>query len=475
MTSPISEPSAPDSAPPPGCPAHGVGPGGVARLFGPGHDEDPYEFYERLRKDHGAVAPVLVPGDHQAWLVLGHRENLEVARTPSLFSRDPRLWRDMQEGKVPPDNPLAPVTRWEPLCVFVEGEEHARLRKAVTDSLSRFETRGIRRHVVRFSNELIDKFIHEGRVDLVSQFAEQLPLRVMTQLFGMNESYGPELVHAVRDMISGSETAGESDAVVTQALKELVERSRANPRHDLASKLLEHEAQLTEKEAWEHLRLMKAAGHEPTAYLLANTLKLILTDRRIRGTLAGGHMTLPDALEQVMWDEPPMTTNIARYATGDTALGGKTIKKGDMLILGLAAGNFDPAIRPDLNVSVQGNRSHLAFSGGPHECPGKDLGLAIVETGIDTLLSRIPDLRLAVPEESLERTATPMQFGYKALPSEFEAKRRKQAAVQKPPVELPPQQPAPASAPLPEAVPVPARGRASWLRRLREKITTTGT
>ena len=459
------------AVPPPGCPAHaaadgpgtvptgvtglptgipadgpspGVGPGGVRRLYGPEADADPVGLYERLRAEHGAVAPVLLPGDLPAWLVLGHRENLEVSRTPSLFSRDSRLWHDMQRGNVPPDHPMAPLTTWQPLCVFADGEEHERLRRAVTESLSRFEARGIRRYVTRFADQLIDQFVGTGRADLVDQFADQLPMRVITQLFGMPEGYGPRLVDAARDMIQGTETAVQSNDYVTETLQSLVERKRVTPGHDFASMLLAHPARLTDDEVREHLRVVLVSANEPTVNLLANTLELVLTDQRFRATLAGGHMTLPDALEQVLWDEPPMTTNIGRWATGDAELAGKSIKAGDMLLLGLAAGNVDPAIRPDLATPMHGNRSHLAFSGGPHECPGQDLGRAIVDTGIDTLLTRLPDLRLAVTEDELRRDAALMSRRLVALPATFTPRRAKASARTGPgvpSVELPPLRP----------------------------------
>ncbi|SCK47006.1 Cytochrome P450 [Streptomyces sp. WMMB 322] len=462
----------PSAMPPPGCPAHGLGPGGLRRLYGPEADADPIALYERLRREHGALAPVLLPGDREAWLVLGHRENLEVSRTPSLFSRDSRLWRDMQEGKVPPDHPLAPLTMWQPLCVFAEGEEHERLRRAVTESLSRFEARGIRRYVTRFAHQLIDEFEPEGRADLVEQFADQLPLRVITQLFGMPEHHGPRLIDAAKDMIRGSETAVASNDYITEALQELVDRKRASPGHDVASKLIEHPARLTNDEVREHLRVVLVSANEPTVNLIANTLRLVLTDQRFRATLAGGHMTLPDALEQVLWDEPPMTTNIGRWATGDAQLAGKTIKAGDMLLLGLAAGNADPQIRPDKSTPMHGNRSHLAFSGGPHECPGQDLGRAIVDTGIDTLLTRLPDLRLAVPEERLTWETALMSRRLVALPVEFAARRKNAAPRQGPgvpSVELPPLQPRePASVPMPPVAPPPEP--ASWWTRLKQKM-----
>ncbi|MGP3978856.1 cytochrome P450 [Streptomyces sp. 8N114] len=416
------------AAPPPGCPAHAggldSGIAGMRRLFGPEADADPMALYEKLRAEHGPVAPVQLPGDVWAWLVLGHRENLEVLRTPSLFSRDSRYWHAMREGRIGPDHPLAPVTMWQPLCVFADGMEHRRLRQALTDSLSSFESRGIRRYVIRFTHQLIDEFQDAGQADLVEQFADQLPMRVITKLFGMEEEYGPKLVEAAKDLIQGTETAVESNNFITETLQRLVDRKRASPAHDVGSKLIEHPARLTDDEVREHLRLTMVAANETTVNLISNTLRMLLTDRRFRATLAGGHTTLPDALEQVLWDEPPQTTTIGRWATGDTQLAGRQIKAGDLLVLGLAAGNVDPAVRPDLSVPLHGNRSHLAFAAGPHECPGRDLGRAIADTGLDTLLSRLPDLRLAVPEEELRRDNALMSRRLVSLPTSFTPPRR---------------------------------------------------
>ncbi|MEY9962534.1 cytochrome P450 [Streptacidiphilus sp. MAP12-16] len=409
--------------PPPGCPAHGLGPDGVRRLYGPEAEADPKGLYEKLRAEHGAVAPVLLHGDLPAWLVLGHRENLDVARTPSRFSRDSRRWTAFQQNQVSPDSPLMPMVAWQPLCVFADGEEHKRLRGAVTDSLELFDRRGLRRHVTRFTDQLIDNFAAAGTADLVSQFAEHLPMLVMTQLLGMPEEYGPRLVEAARDLMKGTETAIASNDFVVATMRQLVERKRAAPGSDLPSWLLQ--AGLTDDEVLEHLRLILVAANETTVNLIADTLRMVLTDRRFRANLSGGHMTLPDALDQVLWDSPPLSAVPGRWATGDTELAGRTIKAGDMLLLGLAAGNVDPQIRPDLTEPLYGNRSHLAFSSGPHECPGQDVGRAIAEAGIDTLLMRLPDLQLAVEEDQLRWTSAWLSRHLAELPVEFTPRRPK--------------------------------------------------
>ncbi|MFP3991370.1 cytochrome P450 [Streptomyces sp. E11-3] len=470
MTTPESAPN-PAAVPPPGCPAHGKSPDELQRLYGPAAEADPLALYESLRQRHGPVAPVLLHGDLPAWVVLGYRENLEVMRSPARFSRDSRLWRMFQEGKVAEDSPLRPMVAWQPICVFADGEEHARLRGAVTDSLERLDRRGIRRYTARYTNQLIDEFATAGQADLITEFAERLPMLVMTKLLGMPEEYGPQLVNAALDLMKGSETALASNDLIVGTLRQLVERKHTAPGRDLPSWLIGHGSDLTDDEVLEHLRLVLIAANETTVNLIANTLRMVLTDQRFRASLSGGHMTLPDALEQVLWDAPPLAAVPGRWATGDIELGGQLIKAGDMLLLGVAAGNVDPEIRPDLSTPVQGNRSHLAFSRGPHECPGQDIGRAIADTGIDTLLMRLPDLRLAVPETGLHSRAAWLSRRLESLPVRFAPPRSNTQETVLPPPAAANKQPLPPAAPAPAPVPTDDRAsRGPWWRRLLNRL-----
>lgn len=459
------------TVPPQGCPAHGLEGTPVRRVYGREAEGSPYELYERLRREHGAVAPVLLPGDVSAWLVLGHRENLEVMRTPSLFTADSRNWSAMKEGRLSADSPLLPVTAWQPLLAFVDGEEHARLRGAITTALGRFNRHGVRRHIVRLTHQLIDAFITRGEADLVTEFADRLPILVMARLCGIPEEYGIPLGDAVRDMVSGSESAVRSNEYVMTTMREMVALKRENPDKDLISWLIEHDGALTDDEVAEHVRHALTVSNVTTSNLVANTLRMVLTDPRFRGNLSGGQMTLPDALDQVLWDQPPLAVIPTRWALGDTVLGGQEIRAGDMVMLGIAAGNVDPEIRPDLKAPMHGNRSHLAFGSGPHECPGIDIGRAVADTGIDALLGRMPEIELAVSDAELTMTATWMSARLDRLPVRFPRASPRETA--QPRIDIPA---APVAQPLPEAAPavppVPAMApgtpapRASWWRRL---------
>jgi cytochrome P450 len=465
--------------PPPGCPAHGLGPGGLHRLYGP-EAEDLGALYEKLRAEHGAVAPLLLHDDVPIWVVLGHAENLHMVSTPTHFARDSRLWSAVQDGTVAPDNPLMPLIAWQPICSHAEGDEHLRLRGAVMGAMSTINHRNIRRYINRSTQHLANQFCEKGRADLVSQFAEHLPMAVLCEILGMPEEYDERLVQATRDLLKGTETAIASNEYVVGILTRLTARRRANPDEDFTSHLINHPARLDDEEVAQHLRLVLLAAYEATANLIANVMRVVLTDPRFRAQLNGGQMTVQQAVEQSLWDEPPFSAVLGYFAKQDAELGGRRIRQGDGLILGIAPGNIDPRVRPDLTANMMGNRSHLAFGGGPHECPGQDIGRAIADTGVDALLMRLPDIQLDCDEDELRWRSSMSSRHLVELPVRFEP-RPPQDVDQLPAVnplpqqrsgwhvtteqtQLPPPTPRPAA---PAPAPEPAHRPGAWQRLLR--------
>ena len=246
-----------------GCPVahHGAD---LTRLYGPDAATDPVGIYERLRKEHGSVAPVLLEGDVPAWLVLGYRDNRRVLDNPRQFSRDARIWRDWRDGRIEETSPIMPMVGWRPDCVSQDGEPHRRLRGAVTDGLQAATARGIRRHVTHFANKQIDAFADAGRADLVADYAEQLPMLVLTRMLGLPAADGLRLIESCAQVFKGGEAALEHNDRIMQILAELAERKRAEPGSDFATALLEHPAGLDHDEVVSHLRLVLIAAHTTT-------------------------------------------------------------------------------------------------------------------------------------------------------------------------------------------------------------------
>ncbi|MGW7368291.1 cytochrome P450 [Streptomyces sp. NPDC054841] len=411
----------------PHSPAHGhpgTGRGGrcpaATALYGPhlGGDAMP-ALYEELRDRYGPVAPVTVAPGIEAWLVLGHRELLRLTREEQDFSHDPRHWGLLREGRVPADSPILPLVGWRPALLFADGQQHRRMRAAVSDALAGINGHELRRSVRAAAEQLIASFAERREADLVPHYARKLPMQVITGLLGLDDRTGQQLVQAIAGMAASNADSANASKRMGAILLALIEEKRRRPGNDVTSALLHHPARLTDEEVLHNLVVMFVAGNQTTVNWIATTLRILLCDPAFRSSLTGGHLTVDDALDLVLWRFPPTQNFPARYATRDLSFGGQDIRAGDMLVLGLAAANADPAVLPPDGSPVVGNRSHLAFGAGPHTCPAQDPARLITRTAVDTIRHRLPDLELAVAESELAWISSPWSKGLAALPVRF--------------------------------------------------------
>ncbi|MET7302601.1 cytochrome P450 [Embleya sp. NPDC005575] len=387
-----------------------------AVLSGPRFESDPAGVYRELRERHGPVAPVVLDGGVRAWLVLGYAELLAVLRDPDRFSHDSRLWRDRNEGLVPADWPLSPMVEYRPSILCTDGPEHRRRSAAVGHSLGRVDRRALRGEIEHMADSLIDTFVARGEADLLTEYAQRLPLLAMGRMVGMPAPDGPHLVRAINGMFDGGPDALAHQVVFHRMMTDLVAAKRIAPGADVTSWMIAHPAGLTDAEVIEDLLVITPT--EPTANWIGNSLRVLLTDHTLHASLTGGRRTTDEALDEVLWQDPPMQNAAGRWATGDTMLGGTLIRSGDFLLLGIAAANADPAVRT-ADTELAGNRAHLAWGGGPHMCPAQDHARLIAKTAVDTLLDRLPDLHLAVPQDALTWRPSPWIRALATLPVAF--------------------------------------------------------
>lgn len=413
----------PDGPPPPGCPAHQ---GPATPLYGPDFAADPHAVYQRLRTQ-GPVAPVELAPRVRATLVTDYRAALEVLRNTDVFGKDARRWRALAEGRVEADNPVVPMMAYRPNCLFSDGDDHRRYRQAVDDSLARIDPNALRGYVERSADSLIDRFTALGEADLLGSYAKTLPLLVFQQLFGCPPELGDRLVEGFSGIFDGVD-AERADALITASLVELLRTKHEQPGADMTSWLMAHPAQLTDEEMLHQLVVLIGAGTEPQQNLIANALRLLLSDDRFAGDLRGGSMPVEDALDEVLWLDPPMANYGVHYPVADVDFGGTLLREGEPVVVSFAAANTDPSLRSDHRT---GNRAHLAWSAGPHHCPAKDAARLIAAVAVERLLDRLPDLELAVPVDRLVWRPGPFHRALTALPVRF------------PPVPLPVPAPAP--------------------------------
>ncbi|GAA1512216.1 cytochrome P450 [Streptomyces albidochromogenes] len=417
----MSDPTAHASGatPPPGCPAHA----GAVRLGGLQYQQTPAELYRALRREHGAVAPVLLDGDIPAWLVLGYSEVSYVTTHDELFARDSRRWN--QWDAIPADWPLLPYVGYQPSVLFTEGLEHQRRAGVISEALEAVDQFEFGYNCRRIADELIDGFAGSGQAELMAAYAHALPMRAAVQMCGM-PAHSTDTDELVEDLRMSLDAAEGDDPVaaygrVGQRLAALVKEKRDAPGPDVISRMITHPAGLADEEIVQDLISIIAAAQQPTANWIGNTLRRLLTDDRFALNVSGGRLSVGQALNEVLWLETPTQNFIGRWADRDVQLGGRHIKAGDCLVLGFAAANTDPQIWPEGHVGAEGNSSHLSFSNGEHRCPypAPQLADVMARTAVEALLERLPDVMLAVEPQELTWRPSIWMRGLTTLPVSF--------------------------------------------------------
>jgi cytochrome P450 len=389
------------------------------RLYGPQIAEEPVLLYEKIRRRYGPIAPVLLDHDIPAWFVIGYSEVHHVTSNPQWFARDCRRWNVWDH--IPADWPLMPYVGWTPSVMFAEGAEHKRRAGAIGDALDALDRAELTKLCEWVSDDLVDAFAGEGEVDLIDAYAHRNPAAVVGRLFGLPKADIPDLVQDILDSLDVAEKAAQAHQRVHARMQRLVAERRDRPRQDVPSRLLEHPAGLTDDEVVIDLLVIMAAAQAPTGNWIGNTLRLMLTDDQFSVTLQGGRSSAGEALNEVLWKNTPTQNFIGRWAVQSCELGGRRIRKGDLLVLGLAAANSDPRVQPQEHGARGANRAHMSFGHGEHGCPfpAPELAETIARTAVEVLLDRLPDVELRVAESELRWRPSVWMRGLHCLPVAF--------------------------------------------------------
>ena len=375
----------------------------------------PGRHLRRLRAARPTAPVELAPGV-RATLVTGYEAALHVLRSPETFSKDPRRWRDLADGTVAPDSPVVPMMMYRPNALFTDGEEHRRLRGAITDSLARVEPNTLRGYVERSADTLIDRIAPRGEADLLGEYAQVLPLLVFNQLFGCPPDLGDRLVEGMSGIFDGVD-AEKANELLTVTLLDLIALKRARPGQDMTSWMMAHPGRPHRRGDDPRARRPHGRRHRAPAEPDRQRAAAAALRRPVRGqTSSGGSLPVEDALDEVLWTDPPMANYAVHYPMRDVVYEGTLLRAGDPVVISLAAANTDPALTTDQRA---GNRAHLAWSAGPHNCPAQSPARLIAAVAVEKLLDRLPDVELAVPVGELEWRPGPFHRALASLPVRF--------------------------------------------------------
>ncbi|MFC9605828.1 cytochrome P450 [Streptomyces niveus] len=384
-------------------------------LHGPEHAADPQRSYELLRRQGPVGVAEISPGV-LVHLVTDYQAALALLTDTETWTKDTRNWLP----QVPESSPIRPLVEWRPSLLFADGEEHAHLRKVITDSFSLLDPNDVRVVTFRFADKLLQDFADTGTVDLVSQYAQQLPLMVFNALFGMEDEHGPRLVGALAAMMDTAPERKASGAQVFGAYLQTLYQTKAAKRgHDLTSWFIDHPNGLNPEEVMNQIIIIFGAGNEPTANLIANTCVRMLSDDRYFGTLTTGSLPVQHAIDEALWHDSPLANYSFHFPKEDITFQGTRIPAHSPVMVSYAAANTCPHSGVPADGYRSGTKAHLAFAAGPHACPARDLALLIATAAIERLASYLPDIELAVAPDQLTYRDGPVHRTLTSLPARF--------------------------------------------------------
>ncbi|WP_367320063.1 cytochrome P450 [Streptomyces sp. HUAS ZL42] len=369
---------------------------------------DPYPHYARAHRAEGLTH---VP-ELDAWLVARDADVREVLRRPEDFSSVAVLRPDV----MPSPAALAVLAGGfggHPVVVTSDGDRHQRLRAPVVRGLSPARVAAVLPYAAERAAALVDGFVKDGRVELMSAYAQRLPGEVVGRIVGLEPADVPAVVHGghraeellFRPLEEEDQVAAAQDVVAMQRILDRYARERhVRPREDLCSEITASvatpgEGELTSdrrNEAVSHLQNLLIAGHLTTTALIGTTVLHLLRHPAQWELLCAEPDRIPAAVEEAARYDTALQ-GFRRVTTRPVTLAGTELPAGATLFVAFGGANRD-AVRhpsPDEFDITRRQARHLAFGTGPHACPGSHLAREQLRLTLTELTSRLPGLRLA--------------------------------------------------------------------------------
>ena len=361
---------------------------------------NPYEQLKALRE---IGKPVWHEG-MQIFLAARHSDANDVFRNKSL-------------GRIFTDK--SPEFEWETFnwlhsdsILDSEPPKHTRLRSLVAKAFNRNKIEGMRPAVERITQQLldaIDEKVKSGEnFDLIADYAEPLPVKIIADLLGFPESeehllrpWSQSIVKmyevnpSEQYQIEAKKAAGE----FAEYVRNLAEHRKINPGQDLITDLAmveENGEKLNSHELVATCVLLLNAGHEASVNAFGNGMVAALERPDQAELLRKNSRAITDtALEEFMRFDAPLHL-FERTATVDTELGGVKIEKGQKIAALIGSANRDSAVfeRADEMDLTRDPNPHIGFGAGIHFCLGAPLARLEMSVSLPALWEKYPNMQL---------------------------------------------------------------------------------
>jgi cytochrome P450 len=370
--------------------------------------------YQQAQQE-GPVTRVTLWDGTQCWMITRHAEVKAVLRD-QRFSADARIagFPFITEGR-------QALAASQTSFIRMDDPEHARLRRMLTADFMIKKTEAMRPQIQRIVDDFLDGMIAKGSpADLVADFALPIPSLVICRMLGVDYADHTFFQDRSRIVLRNDSSAQEiTDArgELYAYLTDLAGRKREEPDDSIISRLVA-KGELSDQDIAAMGLLLLIAGHETTANMTAlSTLALLRNPEQLEKLRARPEL-IKGAVEELLRFLSIVHTGLPRVATEDITVAGTTIKAGEGVLCMIASANRDAEAFTDadgLDVERE-SRSHVAFGFGVHQCLGQPLARVELQIALETLLRRLPTLRLATDPEQIRYRDDMAVYGVHELP-----------------------------------------------------------
>ncbi|BBZ52743.1 cytochrome P450 [Mycobacterium heidelbergense] len=382
---------------------------------------NPFPVYEQLRRE----APVYRTrmsylGEADVYALSRYRDCVDLLT-------DDRMRRTIERPE-----PLLPVPKAFQLLttdsmLVKDRPEHSRLRKLASRTFGRKAIARMSERIDAITGDLLDAFTPGQQIDLQADYAAPVTFTVLSQMVCADEADQarfPEINQMLGALGMPQYGIGQmlAKAEGTAAfVREMIERRRAEPADDIVTMLVhanEDGDTLSDDEIVAMLFLLVVADSETTFSLIANGVAALLTHPDQLDLLKTRPDLIDSAVEEILRYTGTIGSTEVFHPQEDIELHGVTIPRGARILPLLASANRDPAVFDDpdtFDITRTPNR-HIAFSKGAHFCLGAKLARMEAGIAISNLISKFPEMRLAVDPDDLEIARVPILRRFTSLP-----------------------------------------------------------
>jgi cytochrome P450 len=327
--------------------------------------------------------------------------------------------------------------------IFFDPPRHTKLRTLISKAFTPRVVANLEPRIRELSRQLLDETIERGEMDLATDFAVPLPMRVIAEMLGVPAADWPrykrwsDVILKIANTFSKDEAAArtinEYRAVTAEMrvfLPDLIAQRREAHQEDLLSRLVEAEVdgeRLTQEEILGFVQLLLVGGQETTANLINNAVLCFIENPDELARLQAAPELLPSAIEEVLRYRSPLHW-MPRATRRDVEMHGEVIPAGKLVLPMIGSANRDPRQFRDagrFDITRDPN-PHIAFGQGIHACLGAPLARLEARIALADFLERVKDFELASDEPWEPRQALGVH-GPSRLPIGFTPGRRRAA------------------------------------------------